>query len=62
LPWGAQLPSAPLFATTAAVKADSTARTSAGRPLRTRSIQRIIIEALLLVEAKQMLEGAITQI
>lgn len=45
-------PSAPLFATTAPVKADGTARRSAGRPLGTRSIQRIITEALLLAEAK----------
>lgn len=43
---------APLFATTAPVKADGTARRSAGRPLGTRSIQRIITEALLLAEAK----------
>ncbi len=45
-------PSAPLFATTAPVKTDGTARRSAGRPLGTRSIQRIITEGLLLAEAK----------
>lgn len=45
-------PSAPLFATTARLKRDGTTRTSAGRPLGTRSIQRIITEGLLLAEAK----------
>lgn len=45
-------PSAPLFATTAPAKADGTACSSAGRPLGTRSIQRIITEGLLLAEAK----------
>jgi integrase/recombinase XerC/integrase/recombinase XerD len=49
---GAQPPSAPLFVTTAPAKADGTARASAGRPLGTRSIQRIITEGLLLAEAK----------
>lgn len=49
---GTLLPSAPLFATTAPVKADGTARKSAGRSLGTRSIQRIITEGLLLAEAK----------
>lgn len=49
---GALPPSAPLFATTAPVKRDGTARASAGRPLGTRSIQRIITEGLLLAEAK----------
>ncbi len=49
---GPLLPSAPLFATTAPPKADGTARLSAGRPLGTRSIQRIITEGLLLAEAK----------
>ena len=49
---GSLPPSAPLFATTAPVKADGTARKSAGRSLGTRSIQRIITEGLLLAEAK----------
>lgn len=50
---GGALPaSAPLFATTAPEKADGTARCSAGRPLGTRSLQRIITEALLLAKAK----------
>ncbi len=49
---GTRLPNAPLFATTAPLKADGTARISAGRPLGTRSIQRIITEGLLLAEAK----------
>lgn len=49
---GTLSPDAPLFATTARPKADGTARSSAGRPLGTRSIQRIITEALLLSEAK----------
>ena len=49
---GPLLPSAPLFATTAPAKADGMARASAGRPLGTRSIQRIITEGLLLAEAK----------
>jgi Site-specific recombinase XerD len=45
-------PDAPLFATTAPAKADGMARASAGRPLGTRSIQRIITGGLLLAEAK----------
>ena len=49
---GTLAPGAPLFATTAPTKADGTARSSAGRPLGTRSIQRIITEGLLLAEAK----------
>lgn len=49
---GVLLSSAPIFATTAPVKADGTARSSAGRPLGTRSIQRIITDGLLLAEAK----------
>ncbi len=49
---GTLLPGAPLFATTAPCKSDGTARKSAGRPLGTRSIQRIITEGLLLAEAK----------
>jgi integrase/recombinase XerD len=49
---GTLLPDAPLFATTAPLRSDGTARTSAGRALGTRSIQRIITEGLLLAEAK----------
>ncbi len=52
---GGALPaSAPLFATTAPVETDGTPRRSAGRLLGTRSIQRIITEALLLAEAKHL--------
>ncbi len=49
---GALPPAVPLFATTAPVKTDGTARRNAGRSLGTRSIQRIITEGLLLAEAK----------